>query len=189
MLYRPVSVFMTFLGLLIFSFAAFRLIPVSPLPDVDIPEITVYIYKDNTPAAALETAVVSAMRIRLGQIANVEHVNSESYDGHARIDIKFRYGTDINYAFIEANEKIDVLMEALPRDMPRPRVIKASVSDIPVFDLDIRYKDRFKALDRNARFELNEFANKVIKRALEQLPEIALVDITGLSDPDRKSVV
>jgi len=172
---------MTFLGLLIFSFAAFRMIPVSPLPDVDIPEITVFIYKDNTPAAALETAIVSGMRTQLSQIANVEHVGSESYDGHARIDIRFRYGTNINYAFIEANEKIDVLMRGLPGDVPRPRVIKANVSDIPVFDLDISYKDPVKARDREARSELNEFANKVIKRALEQLPEIALVDITGSS--------
>jgi len=183
LIYRPISVFMSFLGLLIFSIVAFRSIPVSPLPDVDIPEISVHVYEENVPALELERTVVTALRMQLGQVPNVEQIHSESNKGHARIDIKFRYGSDINYAFLETNERVDMSMALFPRGMDRPRVIKASISDIPVFDIDVRYKDPQKGTDIDMQFSLNEFVNQVVKRRLEQLPEIALVDITGVREP------
>ncbi len=49
--------------------------------------------------------------------------------------------TDINYAYVECNEKIDDAMNGLPRDHDRPRVVKASATDIPVFNLMISLKE------------------------------------------------
>ena len=58
----------------------------------------------------------------------------------ALILLKFEYGTDIDMAFMEVNEKIDGSMNALPNDIERPRIIKASATDIPVFFLNLTFR-------------------------------------------------
>ncbi|SFF59923.1 efflux RND transporter permease subunit, partial [Thermoflexibacter ruber] len=118
---------------------------------------------------------------------------AESRDGLAVIKLSFDYGTNINLAYIETNEKIDALMGSLPRDMPRPKVIKASASDIPVFNLNVSYKSanspssgegRSGAKNESNFLSLSEFCENVLKRRLEQLDEVALVDLSGLSLPE-----
>ena len=58
--------------------------------------------------------------------------------------VSFNYGTDIDFAFIEVNEKVDRAMSYLPRSIGRPKVIKASVGDIPVFYLNLTLKQGSK---------------------------------------------
>ena len=54
----------------------------------------------------------------------------------------FDFGTNTDLAFIEVNEKIDAAMNYLPKDAERPKVIKASATDIPVFYLNLTLKKR-----------------------------------------------
>ncbi|MDO4756097.1 MAG: efflux RND transporter permease subunit, partial [Parabacteroides sp.] len=85
--------------------------------------------------------------------------------------------------FIEVNEKIDVAMNYLPREIERPRVIKASATDIPVFCLNLTLKKDKEGMNKENESEfldLCQFAETVIKRRIEQLPEVAMVDVTGL---------
>jgi multidrug efflux pump subunit AcrB len=51
--------------------------------------------------------------------------------------MRFTHGSNMDYLYIEVNEKIDAVMGNMPRDLRRPRVIKASASDIPVFYLNL----------------------------------------------------
>lgn len=68
-------------------------------------------------------------------------------------------------------------MNYLPREVERPRVIKASATDIPVFCLNLTLKS---GDSETAFLDLCQFAETVIKRRIEQLPEVAMVDITGI---------
>ncbi len=174
---RPVAVIMTFLAVIMLGIVASGRLPVSLMPDIDIPEITVAVSRPDVSSRELENSVVSVLRRNLLQVPGLDNIQSESRNGSALIRLTFQFGNDINLAFMEVNEKIDGAMNSLPRDLERPRVIKASATDIPVFMLNITLADT-KAGDEKFT-ELSEFAETVIKKRIEQLPEVAMADITG----------
>jgi multidrug efflux pump subunit AcrB len=174
---RPVAVVMTFLALLLLGIVASNRLPVSLMPDIDIPEITVAISRPDVSAREIENTVVSVLRRNLLQVPGMDKIESESRNGSALIRLSFKFGNNINLAFMEVNEKVDGAMNYLPRDLERPRIIKASATDIPVFLLNITLGD---ANAGDEKFiELSEFAETVIKKRIEQLPEIGMADITG----------
>ncbi|HEX2921567.1 MAG TPA: efflux RND transporter permease subunit [Bacteroidales bacterium] len=174
---RPIAVIMTFLALLMLGFVASNRLPVSLMPDIDIPEITVAISRPNVSARELENTVVSVLRRNLLQVQGLEKIESESRNGSAIIRLSFKFGNEIDLAFMEVNEKIDGSMNNLPGDLERPRIIKASATDIPVFMLNITLNDP-NAGDEKF-IELSEFSETVIKKRIEQLPEVGMADITG----------
>lgn len=179
---RPVGVIMVFIALLMLGIVSYRLLPMSLMPDIDIPEITVQVNYANSSARELENAVVKNLRSQLMQVANVADINSETRDGRSTIRISFEYGTSIDYAFIEVNEKIDASMGYFPRDMNRPRVIKASATDLPVFYLNVTLKS--DEISSQRFIQLSEFSEDVISKRIEQLKEVAMVDLSGTMSPE-----
>lgn len=182
LLQRPVAVLMVFLACVIIGIITYATLPVSLLPDIAIPEITVQITGDNMSARELENTAVKPVRRQLMQTGKLRDIRSETRDGSAIIRLKFDYGTNTDFAFIEVNEKIDAAMNNLPRDFRRPRVIKASAADIPVFYLNLTLKDDkpYTVTDEQKFLDLSEFADNVVKRRIEQLSEVAMADMTGL---------
>lgn len=186
---RPIAVLMTTLGIIILGFYASSFIPVSLMPDIDIPEITVQVSDENMSARQLENSVVRRLRLALKQVSHLEDIKSETTNGIASIKLRFVHGTEMDYSFIEVNEKIDRIIGSLPKEMKRPKVIKASATDIPVFYLSMTLKNgKEKNKARNKALypvsqeftEFSRFSNEVIKRRLEQIPEVAMVDVSGL---------
>ena len=118
------------------------------------------------------------------QVASLRDIHSETRDGAAIIRLNFDFGTNTDLAFIEVNEKIDAAMNYLPREVERPRVIKASATDIPVFCLNLTLKSdsAYSEINEGSFLDLCQFAETVIKRRIEQLPEVAMVDVTGIPD-------
>lgn len=178
---RPIAVTVTLIAFLVMSLVAARLIPVSLMPEIDIPEIVVKMDAPGQPAREVEEQLVSKIRRQLLQVSHLSDIESSSSNGQGSIRLIFDYGTNINYAFIEVNEKIDALMHAMPEGFTRPRVIKTSATDIPVFYLNVSLKD---SLEENRFMELSQFCEQVIKKRVEQLPEVAIADISGLEYPE-----
>lgn len=181
LLQRPIAVIMVFVGLIIIGTITFATLPISLLPDIPIPEITVQVTHKNTSARELENMVVTPIRQQLLQVGKLRDIRTETRDGNAIIRLKFDYGTDTDLAFIEVNEKIDGSMNRLPRGINRPRVIKASATDIPVFYVNLALKEAIPYGHTNEQsfLSLSTFANNIVKRRIEQLPEVAMADITG----------
>ncbi len=173
---------MAFLAMTIIGLITYFTLPVSLLPDIPIPHITVQVSMPNSTARELENTVVSGLRRQLMQVTKLRDIRSETRDESAQINMRFDYGTNINLAFIEVNEKIDAAMNGMPRGFERPRVIKASATDIPVFYLNMTLKeDRKYDETKTDRFlEMSVFAETVIKRRIEQLPEVTMADATGI---------
>jgi len=174
---RPVAVIMTFLAMLLLGIVASGRLPVSLMPDIDIPEITVAVSRPDVSAREIENTVVSVIRRNLLQVQGIDRIESESRNGSALLRLSFKFGNDIDLAFMEVNEKIDGAMNNLPGDLERPRIIKASATDIPVFMLNISLTD--SDAGEEGFIALSEFAETVIKKRIEQLPEIGMADITG----------
>lgn len=189
---RPIAVLMAFLACCIVGMVTLPNLPVSLLPDIPIPEITIQVSGDNTSARELENTVVCSLRQQLNQLRGLKDIRSETRDGNGLIRLHFEYGTNTDLAFVEVNEKIDAAMNYLPKGSERPRAVKASATDIPVEYLNLTLRsDRGTDADDDTRFlELSEYAETVVKRRIEQLPEVSMVDVTGLMkkevviDPD-----
>lgn len=177
LLQRPIAVLMAFTACFIVGLVTYFTIPISLLPDIAIPEITIQVSGQNTSARELENTVVKPIRQQLMQVAALRDIQSETRNGAGIIRLSFDFGTNTDLAFIEVNEKIDAAMNYLPREVERPRVIKASATDIPVFCLNLTLKS---GDSETAFLDLCQFAETVIKRRIEQLPEVAMVDITGI---------
>ncbi len=176
---RPIAVVATLIAFIALGIISVIRMPVSLLPDIDIPEISIRVYYPDIGARQLENAVVMPLRRNLLQINGLKDIESETRDAGAIITLKFNHGTNIHYAYIEANEKIDAMTAAFPRNMPRPTVLKKAASDIPVFYLNIVY-DSNSIVDNSTFSQLSSYAENVIKRRVEQLGEVAMVDINGL---------
>lgn len=225
---RPIAVTMSFIAILVLGLVSMNYIPVSLMPDIDIPEITVQVSVPNTSAREVENTVVQPLRRQLMQLSHLDDIKSESVSGSGLIHLSFDYGTDIGFAFVEVNEKIDRAMSGLPRTMERPRVIKANATDIPVFYLNLTLKSQksevgspeLKSVNNqplnpsnistplngaatnpsnisnpsnvfngtsspdlfpvSRQFtDLSRFASRVISKRIEQLPEVAMVDMSG----------
>ena len=138
---RPIAVFMAFTAFFILGIITYLNIPVSLLPDISIPEITVQISGKNFSARELENTLVTPIREQLMQVRMLKDLHSETRDGNAIIRLNFEYGANTDLVFIEVNEKIDAAMNYMPKETERPKVIKASASDIPVLNLNLTIND------------------------------------------------
>ncbi|MDR0661522.1 MAG: efflux RND transporter permease subunit [Prevotellaceae bacterium] len=179
---HPVAVCMAFVAFFLLGIITYINIPVSLLPDIAIPEITIQISGDNTSARELENTVVLPVRQQLLQVGKLRDIRSETRDGSAIIKLNFEFGVDTDLAFIEINEKVDEALNYIPKEVDRPRVVKASATDIPVFYLYLTLKNptAFGESEEEDFLELCQFAEAVIHRRIEQLPQVAMVDMSGI---------
>lgn len=179
---RPIAVLMAFTACFIVGLVTYFSLPVSLLPDIDIPQITVQVTGENSSARELENTMVAPVRRQLMQVSGLSEMRSETRDGSGIIRLSFDFGTDTDLAFIEVNEKIDAAMNSLPRDAVRPKAVKASATDIPVFYLNMTLKDAvpYQETDGDAFLEMCTLAENVVKRRIEQLPQVAMADMTGV---------
>lgn len=188
---RPIAVTMIAVVLLILGIVSSRLLPVSLVPDVDAPYITVQIPAQGLSARQLDETVITPLRQQLIQLSQLTDLRSEAREGNGIIRLTFEQGSDIDYLFIEVNEKIDRSTTSLPRDVERPKVIKASVTDIPAFYINLTVRGDQPAGHRDERHPvsdrfaaLSRFASQVITKRIEQLPEVAMVDLSGTVAPE-----
>ena len=191
---RPIAVTMALLVVIVLGFASIRLLPVSLIPDVDIPYITIQLNAPNMAARELDESVVNILRQQLIQIDGLKDIVSESTDGSANIKLIFDQGDDIDYIYIEVNEKIDRAMSSLS-GIDRPKVLKASATDIPAFYINMTLKDEnasnsignqnsvlFPVSEEFSRLSI--FAKDVVVKRIEQLSQVAMVDVSGFVDPE-----
>lgn len=182
LLQRPIAVLMAFTACFIIGLVTYFSLPVSLLPDIAIPQITIQVSGENSSARELENTVVTPVRRQLLQVAGLREIKSETRDGAGVIRMEFEFGVNTDLAFIEVNEKIDAAMNSLPKEVARPKAIKASATDIPVFYLNMTLKnDRpYEGTNEQQFLDMCEQAENVVKRRIEQLPEVAMADITGV---------
>lgn len=170
---RPIAVSMCLIALAVMGILALQHIPVSLMPDIDVPQITVQVSMPGYSAQEVEHNVISPLRGRLMQVASITDIRSESRMDAGSVHMSFDPGSNVDLLFIEVNEKVDRAMNQMPKDMDRPKVMKASAMDIPAFFLDVMPTD-------STRFAgLSKFVRGVVAKRIEQLPQTAMIDMSG----------
>ncbi|WP_194776338.1 efflux RND transporter permease subunit [Pararhodonellum marinum] len=173
LLARPIAVTMTFLALIVFSVIVFRTLPISLLPPIDVPQIVVKVNYPNASPESIEQNVLSPIREGLITLGGLENMDSKAGSEVGTIRLSFDFGTKMELAYIDVNEKIDRLTNSLPEDLPRPQVIRINTNDIPVARLQVIPKAGFD------QAEITLLVENVLKKRLESLEGVSLVDING----------
>ena len=175
---RPIAVIMVLVAAMVLGIAAIRKLPVSLVPDIDIPQITVQVVSPDRSARELNETMLSSLCSQLVQIPHLTDITCTARDGSGIIQMTFEYGADADYIFIDVNERVDRAMSGWNSNEERPIIARASATDIPAFFINVSLKESQDAA--GVRFlEMSDFTREVLVRRLEQLPQVAMVDISG----------
>ena len=174
---RPVATTLLTAGVALAGILAYRLLPVSPLPQVDFPTISV---SANLPGASPETmasTVATPLERALGRIAGVTEMTSSSALGSTNVTLQFDLSRDIDGAARDVQAAINAARSLLPTGLPsNPTYRKANPSDAPVMILALTSD----TLDRG---QMYDSASTILAQALSQIDGVGQVTIGGSSLP------
>ena len=174
---RPVATVLIAIGITLTGAVAFTQLPVSPLPQVDYPTISV---SASLPGASPETmaaTVATPLERQLGRIAGVSEITSSSTLGSTRVVLQFDLSRNINEAAIEVQAAINAARGQLPTGMPNnPSYRKVNPADAPMMVLSL-------ASDSATQGQLYDAASTILAQKLSQVKGIGQVNVGGSSLP------
>lgn len=177
LLKHPIAVWISFIFILFLSAFTFLKLPISLLPSVAIPEIVVSVQASNFAPQQVENSILKPIREKLATQNGLLSLESKSLGEYGIIKLQFEYGTDMQLAYLDINEQIDRLSDILPDEIERPKVVKINTSDIPIARLQVLPKVTTSDL-----IGLSTLAQKVLKKRLEAIEGVSLVDINGIQN-------
>ncbi len=174
---RPVATTLITIGIAIAGGLAFLKLPVSPLPQVDLPSIAVAAQLPGASPDTVATSVASPLERRLGQIADVTEMTSTSSLGQTQISIQFGLDRDIDGAARDVQAAINAARADLPAALvTNPNYHNYNPADSPVMILALTSK----TLTRGQIFDA---ASSVFQQRLSQIDGIGKVMVGGAALP------
>jgi multidrug efflux pump len=174
---RPVATTLLTFGLAAAGVVAFFKLPVSPLPQVDFPTISVQATLPGASPQDVATTVASPLERHLGQIADVTEMTSSSSVGSVRITLQFGLNRDIDGAARDVQAAINASRADLPTSLrTNPTYKKVNPADAPILILTL-------TSDTMSRGDLYDAASTVLAQKLSQVEGIGEVGVSGSSLP------
>jgi len=174
---RPIATTLLTFGIAAAGAVAFFKLPVSPLPQVDFPTISVQATLPGASPQDVATTVASPLERHLGQIADVTEMTSSSTVGAARITLQFGLNRDINGAARDVQAAINAARADLPTSLrTNPTYRKVNPADAPILVLTL-------TSDTMTRGGLYDAASTVLAQKLSQVEGIGEVVVGGSSLP------
>ncbi|HEX8009692.1 MAG TPA: multidrug efflux RND transporter permease subunit [Casimicrobiaceae bacterium] len=174
---RPVATTLLTLGVALAGAVAFGLLPVSPLPQVDFPTISV---QASLPGASPETmaaTVATPLERALGRIAGVTEMTSNSALGSTRIVVQFDLNRDIDGAARDVQAAINAARSLLPTGLPsNPSYRKVNPADAPIMILAL-------TSDTMTQGQMYDSASTIIAQKLSQIEGVGQVTVGGSALP------
>ncbi len=170
---RPVGTSLLMAAILLAGIAAYPLLPVAPLPQVDFPTIQVQVSYPGASPETMATAVAQPLERRFAQIAGVDQMTSVSVLGQTSITVQFDLNRNIDAAALDIQAKITASAGSLPRNLPNPPTFyKSNPSDSPILILAVQ-SDEMPLID------VNDYANNILAQQISQINGVAQVFISG----------
>src|SRR5882757_1096290 len=174
---RPVATTLLTFGLAAAGAVAFFKLPVSPLPQVDFPTISVQATLPGASPQDVATTVASPLERHLGQIADVTEMTSSSSVGSTRITLQFGLNRDINGAARDVQAAINAARADLPTSLrSNPTYRKVNPADAPILILAL-------TSDTLTHGDLYDAASTVLAQKLSQVEGVGEVVVGGGSLP------
>jgi multidrug efflux pump len=135
---RPVATSLVTFAILLSGAIAFRFLPVAPLPQVDLPTISVGAGLPGASPETMASSVATPLERQFGRIAGVTQMTSSSNLGNTGITLQFDLSRDINAAARDVEAAINAARSQLPADLPsQPSYRKVNSADSPVLLLSV----------------------------------------------------
>ena len=176
-IHRPVATTLLTLAIAISGAIGFRLLPVSPLPQVDFPVISISAWLPGASPETMASSVATPLERALGRIAGVNEMTSMSSLGSTRVILQFDLSRDINGAARDVQAAINAAQSLLPTGMPsRPSYRKVNPSDAPIMILTL-------TSDTYSQGQLYDFASTQLAQKISQTEGVGDVSVGGSSLP------
>ncbi|HLL26255.1 MAG TPA: efflux RND transporter permease subunit [Xanthobacteraceae bacterium] len=176
-IHRPVATTLLTSGVAMAGGIAFFLLPVSPLPQVDFPTISVLAQLPGASPQVVATTVATPLERHLSQIANVSEMTSQSVVGSTRITLQFGLDRDINGAARDVQAAINAARADLPTSLrSNPTYRKVNPADAPIMVLSL-------TSDILQRGSMYDAASTVLAQKLSQIDGIGEVIVSGSALP------
>ena len=174
---RPVATTLLAIGLVLAGAVAFTQLPVSPLPQVDYPTISVQAQLPGASPETMASTVATPLERALGRIAGVTEITSSSSLGSSRITLQFDLSRNINDAATEVQSAINAARSQLPSGMPNnPTYRKVNPADAPIAVLTL-------TSDTLTRGQMYDWASTVVAQKLSQVRGVGQVTVGGSALP------
>ena len=174
---RPIATVLLTIGIALAGIGAFFVLPVSPLPQVDYPTISVSASLPGASPVTMATSVATPLERRLGVISGVNEMTSSSGTGSTRINLQF----DLNRKIDSAAREVQAAISASRVDLPatlrsNPTYRKANPSDAPVIILALTSKTRTPG-------QIYDAVSNLVQQKVAQVKGVGDVELGGGSLP------
>jgi multidrug efflux pump len=174
---RPVATTLLTLAIALAGAVAFEVLPVSPLPEVDFPTISVSASLPGASADIMASSIATPLERQLGHIAGVTEMTSSSTLGSTSLTIQFDLSRDIDGAARDVEAAINAARSYLPANLPgNPTYRKVNPSDAPIMILGL-------TSDKYGRAKLYDEASTVVEQKLSQIQGVGQVSVGGGAPP------
>src|SRR5471032_2047725 len=176
-IHRPVATTLLTVAIAIAGAIAFTELPVSPLPQVDFPTISVGSGLPGASAQIMASSVATPLERQLGHIAGVTEMTSSSGLGSTSITIQFDLSRNIDGAARDVEAAINAARTYLPANLPgNPTYRKVNPADAPIMILGL-------TSDKYDTPALYDYASSVIAQKISQLQGVGQVGVGGGAGP------
>ncbi len=174
---RPVATALVTVAIGLAGSVAFRLLPVSPLPQVDFPTVSVSASLPGASPEIMASAVATPLERQFGRISAVTEMTSSSSIGQTGITLQFDLNRNIDAAARDVEAAINAARSYLPADLPsNPTYRKVNPSDAPIMILAL-------TSNKLPQPELYDAASSVLMQRISQIPGVGQVVVGGSSAP------
>ncbi|MDD5460032.1 MAG: multidrug efflux RND transporter permease subunit [Methylococcales bacterium] len=174
---RPVATTLLTIAIAMIGTLAYLNLPVSSLPQVDFPTISVQAQLPGASAETMSTSVATPLERALGRIAGITEMTSSSSLGSTQITLQFDLDRDINGACRDVQAAINAAASLLPGNMPnRPTYRRDNPADSPILILALTSENL-------SRGQMYDVASSILAQKISQLPGIGQVQIGGAALP------
>lgn len=176
---RPVATTLVMVAIFLSGLIAYRLLPVSALPEVDYPTVRVLTLYPGASPDVMTSAVTAPLERQFGKMPGLQQMSSTSSGGASVITLRFTLEVNLDVAEQEVQAAINAATNLLPNDLPAPPVYnKVNPADTPVLTLAIS----------SETLPLTEVHDLVDTRMAQKIAQITGVGLVSLSGGQRKAV-
>jgi multidrug efflux pump len=174
---RPVATILLTAGIVLAGAAAFTLLPVAPLPKIDVPAIFVSASLPGASPEVMASTVATPLERHLGAIADVDDMTSTSTVGSTNIQLTFGIDRDIDGAARDVQAAIIAARADLPTSLTRnPSYFKINSSQFPIMAISM-------TSDVLTQGQIYDAADAVISQRLSQISGVGAVNVNGSALP------
>src|SRR5438034_4282408 len=174
---RPVATTMLMVGVVLTGAVAYRLLPISALPEVDYPTIQVATFYPGASPDVMASAVTAPLERQFGQVPGLQQMTSTSSSGSSVITLQLKLCLNIDVAEQEVQQSINASGTFLPPDLPTPPLYsKTNPADTPILTLAL-------TSDTMPLSKVEDLADTRLAPKISQLPGVGLVRISGDQKP------